>query len=50
MFVAFFQDESGVTAIEYGLYAALISLVILGSVHSAGEHLKRVFNNVTELM
>ena len=31
----FFQDESGATAIEYGLIAALIAVVIIGAVTAA---------------
>ena len=33
LFVRFVKDESGVTAIEYGLIAGLISVVILVAVH-----------------
>jgi pilus assembly protein Flp/PilA len=32
----FFKDESGVTAIEYGLIAALISVVCIGAMTVAG--------------
>ncbi|MBV8851296.1 MAG: Flp family type IVb pilin [Methylobacteriaceae bacterium] len=39
----FFQDESGATAIEYGLLAALIAVVIIGSVKIAGTNLKSKF-------
>ncbi len=37
------KDESGATAIEYGLIAGLISVVIIGVVITAGEELNRVF-------
>jgi pilus assembly protein Flp/PilA len=37
------KDESGATAIEYGLIAGLISVVIIGVVISAGQQLNRVF-------
>ena len=36
LFVRFLKDQSGVTAIEYGLIAGLISVVILGSVTLIG--------------
>ncbi len=42
----FLNDEEGVTAIEYGLIAALIAVVIIGGVQLAGENLTAVFNNV----
>ena len=35
-FVAFLKDESGATAIEYGLIAAGISVVIIAAVQSVG--------------
>ena len=42
----FAQDESGVTAIEYGLIAALISVVIITAVTVVGSDLSTVFNYV----
>ncbi len=42
----FTQDESGVTAIEYGLIAALIAVVIIGAVTVVGTDLSAVFNVV----
>lgn len=39
----FMQEEDGVTAIEYGLIAALISIVIITAVTGAGQHLKTIF-------
>jgi pilus assembly protein Flp/PilA len=42
----FVRDEDGVTAIEYGLIAGLIALVILGSVQLLGTHLNTVFSNL----
>ena len=35
----FLKDESGATAIEYGLIAALISVVIIGAVAALGDSL-----------
>jgi pilus assembly protein Flp/PilA len=37
------KDENGATAIEYGLIAGLISVVIIGVVTTAGNQLNRVF-------
>ena len=42
----FVGDEEGVTAIEYGLIAALIAVVIVASVTSVGDQLKLVFGSV----
>lgn len=44
--LTFLADDSGVTAIEYGVMAALISVVIIGAVGSVGSHLKSTFNSV----
>lgn len=40
----FMQDENGVTAIEYGLIAALIAVVIIGGVTAVGTNLEGKFN------
>lgn len=40
------QSRSGVTAIEYGLIAALIAIVIVGGIRLIGTNLSLVFNNV----
>ena len=46
----FVRDEEGVTAIEYGLIAALIAVTIILSVTAVGDQLVLVFNKVqTEL-
>ena len=42
----FAQDSKGVTAIEYGLIAALIAVVIIGTVKAVGTDLKKVFTNI----
>ena len=39
----FVAEEEGVTAIEYGLIAALIAVVIIGAVTIVGTQLNRVF-------
>ena len=42
----FVRDEEGVTAIEYGLIAALIAVVIIASVTLVGSKLTLVFGNI----
>ena len=42
----FLNNESGATAIEYGLIAALIAVVIITAVTTIGTNLKGTFNNV----
>lgn len=42
----FLREEDGVTAIEYGLIAALIAVVIIASVTSVGGALNVVFTNI----
>lgn len=47
-FVArFVKDESGATAIEYGLIAALIAVAIIGSARLLGAELVTTFTKVT---
>ena len=45
--LAFFKDEAGATAIEYGLIAALIAVVIIGGVTAVGTSLSASFNTVS---
>ena len=42
----FMSDESGATAIEYGLIAALIAVVIISAVTALGSTIKTKFNAV----
>jgi pilus assembly protein Flp/PilA len=42
----FLKDEEGVTAIEYGLIAALIAVVIVASVKLIGSNLMLVFGAI----
>lgn len=42
----FLRDEEGVTAIEYGLIAALIAVVIIAAVQLIGTNLTAVFNYI----
>ena len=44
--VRFMNDESGATAIEYGLIAAGISVVIIGSVNLIGGKLDTAFKSI----
>lgn len=47
-FVArFLKDESGATAIEYGLIAALISVAIIGGVSATGGGVSDTFNTIS---
>ena len=43
----FANDESGATAIEYGLIAALIAVAIIGAVSALGGKLDATFKSVT---
>lgn len=44
----FAQDESGATAIEYGLIAALVSVVAVGSLQAVGGSLSALFGDVSD--
>lgn len=46
IFARFMKDESGATAIEYGLIAALIAVVIIGAVQLVGTNLTTTFNTI----
>jgi pilus assembly protein Flp/PilA len=43
----FLMNESGATAIEYGLIAALISVAIIATVTSVGTKLQTTFTSVS---
>ena len=45
---AFLRDESGATAIEYGLIAGLIAVVIIGALTRLGTHIKTKFNAIAD--
>lgn len=47
LFARFVRDESGATAIEYGLIAALIAVVIIGAVTAVGTKLSTTFTTVS---
>jgi pilus assembly protein Flp/PilA len=43
----FVRDESGATAIEYGLIAALIAVVIITALTTVGSKLTKTFTSVS---
>ncbi len=43
----FLRNESGATAIEYGLIAALIAVVVIGAITAVGTNLSSTFNTVS---
>ena len=45
--LAFLNDESGATAIEYGLIAAGISVVIIATVNAIGTSLNTKFSSIS---
>jgi pilus assembly protein Flp/PilA len=47
---AFIADENGVTAIEYGLIAALVGVAIVGAVGLLGDQLNTTFTTVRTAM
>ena len=44
IFARFLKDESGATAIEYGLLAALVALAIIAGATTLGTQLNSVFD------
>ena len=42
----FMKDESGATAIEYGLFVALFAVVIIGAVTTVGTTLNTKFTSI----
>lgn len=50
VFKKYFKQEDGATAIEYGLIAGLLSLLIVAGLVIAGPELEAIFDNIgTEL-
>ncbi len=47
---AFLKDELGATAIEYGLIAAGISVVIIASVNAIGSTLNSKFQYISDML
>ena len=50
LFSRFLKDESGATAIEYGLIAALISVAIIAGATTLGNTLSTTFNGISTKM
>ena len=48
LFARFVKDESGATAIEYGLIAALIALAIMVGAGSLGDELNSKFDMIAD--
>ena len=46
IFVSLFNDDTGATAIEYGLIAALVSVAGIGALNAMGTSLSQMFNTV----
>ncbi len=46
----FYGDESGATAIEYGLIAALVSVAAIGALTTMGNTLNTLFTTVSNAM
>ncbi|MCW5688204.1 MAG: Flp family type IVb pilin [Pseudolabrys sp.] len=45
--LSFFKDESGATAIEYGLIAAGIAVVIIATVNAIGTNLNTTLSKIS---
>lgn len=50
LFARFMNDESGATAIEYGLIAALIAVGIIAAATLLGGSISTLFNSISEQM
>jgi pilus assembly protein Flp/PilA len=50
LFVRFMKDDSGATAIEYGLIAAGISVAIIAIVNGLGTKLNDTFTSVSNAL
>ena len=46
----FVKNESGATAIEYGLIAALIAVVIIGGATAFGTELNDLFDRIATIL
>jgi pilus assembly protein Flp/PilA len=46
----FFKDESGASAVEYGLLVALIAVVIIGAVSTLGTKLQGTFQSAANTL
>lgn len=50
LFEKFANDESGATAIEYGLIAALVGVAIIAGVRALGSELNETFSDVSSTL
>jgi len=50
LFQRFVRDQFGITAIEYGLIAALIAVAIIAAVTLTGTDLTDLFDNIAALV
>lgn len=50
LFARFVKNESGATAIEYGLIAALISVALIAGASTLGDNLSATFTRVSTEM
>lgn len=47
-FIEFLKDESGATAIEYGLIAALMTTAIIAGITNFGNETESMYNTITD--
>jgi len=45
--ISFLRDKSGVTALEYGVIAAIIVVAVAGTIGGVGNNLKTTFNTIS---
>ena len=50
LFTRFLKDESGATAIEYGLIAALVAVAAITALQTLGTRIDATFTKVTDQM
>jgi len=50
LFTRFAKDESGATAIEYGLIATLIAIAIIAGATALGSKLNELFQTVADTL
>ncbi|MGV2974246.1 Flp family type IVb pilin [Roseibium alexandrii] len=50
LFSRFAKDESGATAIEYGLIAGLLSVAIIGILVTMGDSLTNIFSQIDDAL
>ena len=50
MFTRFLKDESGATAIEYGLIASLVAVAIITGAGALGNNLNNTFTSLANKM